>query len=144
MNNKYKRFFWLIASTIIFVSVDQIIKYIIRLRYPANGGFYICNVGISFGIKLPEILIWIIYSMIGLGLFYLLYRRKFRYNFTSLALIIGGGMSNIIDRAISGCIIDYIDIRIWPVFNLADMMIVLGAAILIFLNWNKSQCESTN
>jgi signal peptidase II len=110
--------------------VDQGIKYIIR----QPGGFYICNPGISFGIQLPTILIGLLYLSIGLFLAYLLKKEIIRYNFLSLGLILGGAISNIIDRAKYGCVIDYIDIRIWPVFNLADAMITLGFFYILIKN----------
>ncbi len=47
------------------------------------------------------------------------------------ALIIGGGVSNIIDRLIRGCVIDFIDLKVWPAFNLADTAITIGVGILI-------------
>jgi signal peptidase II len=43
----------------------------------------------------------------------------------------GGAVSNIIDRILSGCVIDFIDLRLWPVFNLADTFIVIGAIIIV-------------
>ena len=55
---------------------------------------------------------------------------------TSIALILGGGIGNLIDRLFRGHVIDYIDINkfiTYPLFNLADICIVLGV-ILIFLS----------
>jgi signal peptidase II len=43
----------------------------------------------------------------------------------------GGAAGNLIDRVRLGHVVDYLDVHIWPVFNLADVAIVLGAAILI-------------
>jgi signal peptidase II len=135
MNDLSKKTSWAIGLVLILVSVDQIIKYIIRQM----GGFYICNVGISFGISLSKNLIWVIYSIVGSALFYLLFQKKLRYNSISLSLIIGGGLSNLLDRIFHGCVVDYIDIRIWPVFNLADVVICIGTLLLLieFLNNNK-------
>jgi lipoprotein signal peptidase len=55
--------------------------------------------------------------------------------------IISGAISNIIDRIYFGCVIDFIDLRFWPVFNLADIYITIGAIILIKkqLTKNKEQ-----
>ena len=56
----------------------------------------------------------------------------------SLALILGGAVGNLIDRIFLGYIIDFIDIYYknyhWPVFNLADASITLGAALFILKN----------
>jgi signal peptidase II len=53
-----------------------------------------------------------------------------------LGLVLGGAVGNLTDRLIrgtgfSGEVVDFIDFRIWPVFNVADMGIVIGAAILL-------------
>lgn len=54
-----------------------------------------------------------------------------------LGLILGGAVGNLTDRFIrgpgfSGEVVDFIDFHVWPVFNLADSAIVVGAAILLF------------
>ena len=46
-----------------------------------------------------------------------------------LGLIMGGALGNALDRAVSGSVTDFIDLRWWPVFNLADSSIVVGAVI---------------
>jgi signal peptidase II len=51
--------------------------------------------------------------------------------------ILGGALSNLIDRYRYGCVIDFIDIKIWPIFNLADIFITIGAIIVILRNFKK-------
>jgi signal peptidase II len=51
---------------------------------------------------------------------------------TSYALILGGAISNLVDRFRVGYVIDFIDFRFWPVFNLGDTAITCGI-ILLFL-----------
>lgn len=53
----------------------------------------------------------------------------------SLGLILGGALGNLTDRAVngsglSGHVVDFIDLQVWPVFNLADTAIVVGAVLL--------------
>lgn len=50
----------------------------------------------------------------------------------ALALILGGSLSNFIDRLFMGYVIDMIDIRFWPVFNIADSLIVIGVGIILY------------
>ena len=57
----------------------------------------------------------------------------------ALGLIIGGALGNVIDRIFLGYVVDYLDFRIWPVFNLADAMIVIGSGIFIFYFWKVEQ-----
>lgn len=54
----------------------------------------------------------------------------------ALGLVLGGALGNLTDRAVrgpglSGRVVDFIDLHVWPVFNVADSAIVLGAAILL-------------
>jgi signal peptidase II len=49
----------------------------------------------------------------------------------ALGLLIGGSLSNLVDRVRLGHVTDFIDFRWWPAFNLADSFIVIGVAILL-------------
>ncbi len=49
---------------------------------------------------------------------------------TALALILGGAIGNLIDRIRLGYVVDFIDLRVWPVFNIADSFITIGAVVL--------------
>jgi len=48
----------------------------------------------------------------------------------ALALVLGGSVGNLVDRIRLGYVIDYLDISVWPTFNLADAAIVGGALLL--------------
>lgn len=62
---------------------------------------------------------------------------------TALGLILGGAVGNLIDRVVFGYVIDFLDFRIWPVFNIADASITIGAFILaIRLIFNKRCCTT--
>lgn len=54
------------------------------------------------------------------------------------ALFGGGAIGNLIDRARSGFVIDFFDFRIWPVFNVADIAICVGVAMIL---WKVLQTE---
>ena len=53
----------------------------------------------------------------------------------ALAWIIGGALGNLIDRLRFGYVVDFLDFRVWPVFNLADSAIVLGAGWIAWRVW---------
>lgn len=60
----------------------------------------------------------------------------------ALGLILGGALGNLTDRVVhgsgfSGSVTDFIDFQIWPVFNLADSAIVIGAIVLAFNGWRR-------
>ena len=62
---------------------------------------------------------------------------------TALGLILGGAAGNLIDRVLFGYVIDFLDFRIWPVFNIADASITIGAFILaIRLIFDKRCCTT--
>lgn len=49
----------------------------------------------------------------------------------ALGLLIGGSVSNLVDRVRLGHVTDFLDLRYWPAFNLADMCIVVGVVLLV-------------
>lgn len=51
----------------------------------------------------------------------------------ALALLGGGAVGNLIDRLRVGAVVDFIDLRLWPVFNLADVAVTAGAGLLILM-----------
>ena len=50
----------------------------------------------------------------------------------ALGLILGGALGNLFDRVRFGHVIDFLDCRIWPVFNIADSSITIGIIILVY------------
>jgi len=55
-----------------------------------------------------------------------------------LALILGGAFGNWIDRVRFGAVVDFLDFRVWPVFNVADSAITVGVAVYLILLFRKS------
>ena len=104
------------------------------------------NNGISFGIFnnlfFMKNILFIIISCITAFLIYLLFKTKNNVNLIAFAFIIGGAIGNLIDRAIYGAVIDFLDFHIktlhWPAFNIADSAVCIGVIIYIindfFLN----------
>jgi len=92
------------------------------------------NKGIAFGLfkEYASFLIYLIIPFFFL-IFYFIKREKKLFFSSKLAygFIIGGASSNLFDRLIYGYVIDYIDIKVWPIFNLADAAITAGVVILI-------------
>jgi signal peptidase II len=94
----------------------------------------VLNTGAAFGILKDQRAVFIALSVIVVA-FIILYtlRRKTRDTLlsVSLGLILGGALGNMIDRIWFGHVIDFLDLRIWPVFNVADSCITIGTVILI-------------
>ena len=60
----------------------------------------------------------------------------------SCGLILGGALSNLCDRIFLGYVVDYIDIRIWPVFNLSDSCISIGVSLLFLNSFKRTDTSS--
>lgn len=93
------------------------------------------NDGIAFGLffgKWPQIIISL---MVILIIGYIAYRniedKKPTINLIFTAMIIGGGLGNLINRIQLGYVVDFIAIRPFPIFNLADVGISVGLILLL-------------
>jgi len=95
------------------------------------------NTGIAFGLFKDQGIIFIIVPVVAVVLIALyLHRNKDHQDVDTLdifsfSLILGGAMGNLIDRISFGHVIDFIDFRIWPVFNIADSAITIGITIVL-------------
>ena len=49
----------------------------------------------------------------------------------ALGAVLGGAAANAVDRAVQGYVVDFVELHVWPVFNLADSCIVLGIAAVV-------------
>jgi signal peptidase II len=91
------------------------------------------NKGIAFGLFRdgPWVFIFLSIGIIGLVSIYLFHKKRNDLIANlSCALLMGGAAGNLIDRLRFGCVIDFLDFRVWPVFNVADSAITVGAALL--------------
>lgn len=94
---------------------------------------YIKNPGAAFGILPQQRLFFILVALVIIGLI-IFYARHATHNCLlriALALQLAGATGNLIDRLLHAGVIDFIDLQIWPVFNVADAAIVLGVGLLI-------------
>jgi signal peptidase II len=55
----------------------------------------------------------------------------------SAGLILGGAMGNGIDRILRNYVVDFVDVGFWPIFNIADLSVVVGVAILAYFLWQE-------
>lgn len=92
------------------------------------------NRGIAFGFPLlpaffyfSACLIFVFLIIAGLNF----WRRKKYFALLGVLLVALGALSNFIDRLRFGYVIDYLNLAFWPVFNLADLMILGGVLMLI-------------
>ena len=118
---------WLSISLIVVI-LDQISKFIFK-----NYFSYITNTGSLFGLfKGYNIIFIIITIIIIIFIIYYINKHKLdRIETIFLSLILGGAIGNLIDRIIYGNVIDFINLKIWPAFNIADAAITIGVIGLI-------------
>ncbi|TYB91476.1 MAG: signal peptidase II [Kosmotoga sp.] len=108
---------------------------------------YVHNEGIGFGM-LDFLPIEFIYSLsAGISLVILvlaiIYKNVLtKYENLFLGFIIGGALGNNIDRIRFGYVVDFLEFPYWPVFNLADTFIVIGAALLLFSFYRRERIAS--
>ena len=96
---------------------------------------YIENPGAAFGLFANQRLIFIVAGVFVIAAACLMYRRLMSEKAIirwGVALLLGGAVGNLIDRVRIGGVIDFLDFRIWPVFNIADIGICVGVALLIY------------
>lgn len=135
--------YWLIS--ILTLIIDQICKMCAKNFISGKSDIevyngmmkfvYLENTGAAFGILKNSRYIFIISTLIIiLGLSYILCNKKIKNKLfrVGAALIIGGGVSNLVDRLLLGYVIDYIKLSFFaPVCNLADYFITVGSVLLI-------------
>ncbi len=99
------------------------------------------NTGVGYGISLPQ---WLIIGLTAAILLVLVsvivyaWRRRQVWLVIGAEGIIAGAGSNLIDRVRFGYVVDYLTLSFTPVFNLADVLIIVGAAIsIIILFWSR-------
>ena len=134
-----------VLLSLVTIALDQMTKlYIIKhlnpkVSLPVVEGFfyltYVKNKGSAFGLfpNHTKALILITLSIIVFLVIYLRdLARKSNLVRIGLPLGIGGAIGNLIDRVRMGYVVDFLDVRILPIFNIADIAIVIGA-FLIFI-----------
>lgn len=110
--------------------LDQASKHLAQ----QHGLILACNKGFSFGIIVSEQLFWIVKFVIILALVLFWFKRLIFYLYPAI-FIFAGAFSNILDKIIYGCVLDFIKLPIFdffPYFNLADLFIFLGITQLLF------------
>lgn len=95
---------------------------------------YILNPGAAFGLmayQTPLLVTVTAIMLIGVAVGYRHIRAGSPLLRYGLSLIVGGALGNFVDRLRYGHVVDFLDFRVWPVFNLADTAIVIGACLLV-------------
>ena len=136
-------------AALLVVAADQISKIGIRSNLatgeslPETGLFrivHVHNTGAAFGLFPDQsfsLTLVSLASVVVLLLLVLFFSRRFtffdnRMDKLALGLILGGTVGNLIDRLRLGYVTDFIDIGIWPAFNVADSAVTVGVILVIY------------
>ncbi len=145
-----------IISIIVFL-IDRVSKLFIFRNFTQGYSFPVfknilhitpvCNNGAAFGLfKELNLFVFIAISIFAsLFIAYIIFIKKPKSRLLVLALflILSGAIGNLTDRITYGYVLDFIDLRVWPVFNIADSAITIGALlILVYLYITKSNTEN--
>lgn len=136
-------FGWIIAAIVL---ADQITKHLVSSAMELNQTIhvfsglldltYIHNYGAAFSILQNKQLFLITFTGIAMTaiIVYVLkkYKKMSRTELAALALIVGGGLGNLTDRVLNGYVVDFLNMHILPVFNVADMAVCAGSALLVY------------
>lgn len=131
-----------VAIIVLVIALDQLTKLAVKdALFPHESKVlipdilslaYVTNTGAIFGVLrgMNALLI-----AVGIGvviiLSYYIYINQKEMSSYFFALVIGGALSNIIDRIAYGWVIDFIDFHFWPAFNIADTAITTGIIAFI-------------
>ena len=117
----------LVHSTMFFGQSIPVLDGLIRLTYVRNtGAAFSLFLGFS-----PYLAIIGIAAVLAIIYFHFKIPKKDYYMHIALACVLGGSLGNVFDRIVRSYVVDYVDFRVWPVFNFADMMINLGMILII-------------
>jgi len=134
--------YYLIAASVLLL--DQVSKYCAGVflspgeSVPLVRGFLhltlVYNTGAAFGLlkRHPGLFIAVAAPAAALMAYFLARasRALDTWEKTAVSFILGGTLGNLVDRVVYGHVIDFIDFRVWPVFNVADSFITIGAVLL--------------
>lgn len=132
--------FWTIA--ILILIIDQVSKYLISINIGYHQSIainnfleitYIVNNGAAFSILRGQRWFFIVATIIVYILIICIRKYIARQDtifHLALALFCGGSAGNFVDRLRFGGVVDFVDLQIWPIFNVADACIVIGVIII--------------
>ena len=133
----------LLVVAVAAVLADQLTKGVVARRLPLGdevdvaGPFaihHVQNSGIAFGLLANAVELVIALTCVAVAWMLVFFARSgARHPVVpvALGLVIGGSVSNLADRIRQGHVTDFLDLRFWPAFNLADTFIVTGVLVLL-------------
>ncbi len=131
------------VSALVFL-LDQVSKHFVRTMFQQGSSipviddlFHITlvyNTGAAFGMLKAWPYLFVAVSVLAVAIINYMFLKKRHVlkpgEKAALCFIMAGTLGNLADRIRLGCVVDFIDLRVWPVFNVADSFITIGAVML--------------
>lgn len=144
---------------LVVLALDQATKWLVLQSLPLGqpvypipalswlfGFTYVTNTGIAFGL-FKEAGTFFIFLAVVVVTFIVYYLRSLPKDQMlvriALGLQLGGAFGNLIDRLRLGYVVDFIDFKFWPIFNIADSAIVGGVVLLAVSMWREGRSKSS-
>ena len=133
-----------LAVTVAVLALDQGTKALVRggvergssdSIFPGVSLVHVHNDGVAFGLFSGGGAILIVVSCVALAALLIFFATHSRrpYVWLPVGLLLGGAAGNLIDRAHQGYVTDFIDLPLWPAFNIADVAITFGVLALLYV-----------
>ena len=145
-----KDYLIIFSTALVTLILDQLSKFLVKANFQLNESLpivsnifhltYIHNSGAGFGILQGQKLLLIFASVIAIGviLYYLdSIKEDGKLLQCLVGFVLGGTIGNLIDRISYGYVVDFLDFRIWPIFNFADSFVSIGIIGLVIYFWKK-------
>jgi signal peptidase II len=134
----------LLATAAFAAVLDQVSKALVRSAIPLGTSRWVVpgvlsldhvsNAGAAFSLLPGQRVFFVTVAFVVLtavGWVWWRFRPTQVWLNMALGLVVGGSIGNLIDRATTGLVTDFIDVQVFPVWNVADMCIVCGVAVLV-------------
>lgn len=124
------------VTAVAVVAADQLSKLAVLRWWPHLVAY---NDGVAFSLPISG---WVSLGvLIVLGFFIAAswgdVRRGGVPAYIAVGSMLGGALGNLLDRVVRGAVLDFIHVWIWPVFNIADVAIVVGTGVLLWYAWRR-------
>lgn len=146
--NLIRKYWQIVGIAIVIVALDQWAKGLVRANIPLGGTWmpeslgwlspyarivHWYNTGAAFGMFKDGSMVFTVLAFIVIGLILYYYPQVEKADWSlrvAMSMQLGGAAGNLIDRLTIGHVTDFISVGNFPVFNVADASITLGAAVL--------------
>lgn len=154
-----RKYWTIITIAAVIVALDQWTKGLVRANIPPGGMWlpeslewlspyarivHWYNTGAAFGMFQNASMVLTVLAFIVIGVILYYYPRVEKVDWSlrlAMSMQLGGAIGNLIDRLTLGHVTDFISVGNFPVFNVADASISVGAAVLLFGVWMMERAE---